>query len=617
MLVPAITHAQSKTAKLLDDAGFKQVGDVADTPTVQLPFITWGGDIATFYGNGGLTTKQGSIFDQAGLNFKMVNGDDPVKQVKAYLEGDSPYLRMTYRMAGMFEEELSKDVRTRPFMFYQLTWSAGDHLVFKEPESNLTKNGLIYKVKKPTTLKGLKGLKVALQRNGPHLGFFDDSLNAAGLTWDDVIVVWCKDLTASDDSPIELLRRGEVDAACVITPDMLGLTAGGEVGNGAEGSVRGARIMNSTATMSRSIADVYIVRSDYYRKHTEKVQALFVALIKSTEKLIELKNKYNDGQGNSPEYISTLKMAQQILGEDVLPTIEEDAHGLLLDAKFSRIPGNESFFTDPSNLAGFDAKQKSASKLAVVINKSLGNSLFQKPNFDYKNLSEKAGVKYVKPTFAKGRINAEAIDFTEIDDEPILSFEIRFGVDQVNFDVNQYSEDFEKVAKNAHLFGNAGIIIKGHSDNYRVMKEFYYQAKAKGLITGTAGSRKFKGRRLNLGDIDTILKAVKNENLNHPNLKYPDGKVVGNPRKTVSDALQLSHNRANSVKESLSDFLRQRNLPLTILEQVKPYGVGVAEPAVARPKSNEDTAANRRVEFLVVPLNAEAITKDEDFDFDE
>ena len=36
------------------------------------------------------------------------------------------------------------------------------------------------------------------------------------------------------------------------------------VGSGAEGTVKGARVVISTAQLSRSIADVYVVRKDYF-----------------------------------------------------------------------------------------------------------------------------------------------------------------------------------------------------------------------------------------------------------------------------------------------------------------------------------------------------------------
>src|SRR4051794_16367131 len=52
---------------------------------VEVPFIFWGGDVATFHANGGLDTKPGSIFAKQGLKVKLTPGDDFPKQVENYL----------------------------------------------------------------------------------------------------------------------------------------------------------------------------------------------------------------------------------------------------------------------------------------------------------------------------------------------------------------------------------------------------------------------------------------------------------------------------------------------------------------------------------------------------
>ncbi|HEY3323025.1 MAG TPA: hypothetical protein VGP72_21415 [Planctomycetota bacterium] len=44
------------------------------------------------------------------------------------------------------------------------------------------------------------------------MGLLDDVLKSAQLDWNDIRVVWAKDLTGSPDSPAELLRkRADVD----------------------------------------------------------------------------------------------------------------------------------------------------------------------------------------------------------------------------------------------------------------------------------------------------------------------------------------------------------------------------------------------------------------------
>ena len=110
-----------------------KVGEVSGTTPVQVPIITWGGDIATIFANGSSAdTAAGSIFAQKGLQFKLVREDVFPKQVQAYLEGKSPYLRGTMGMINMAAEVTAKDPRTRPVIIYQMTWSSGgDALVVK------------------------------------------------------------------------------------------------------------------------------------------------------------------------------------------------------------------------------------------------------------------------------------------------------------------------------------------------------------------------------------------------------------------------------------------------------------------------------------------------------
>ena len=121
-------HAQTFSQQV----GTVKVGDVDDTKAIQVPFITWGGDMVTFYANGGLKTAKGSIFDQLGLNINLVSRDDLYVQSREYMEGKSPFLRGTFRMMGQVSELISSDPKTEGVMVLQLTWSAGDHCVIRK-----------------------------------------------------------------------------------------------------------------------------------------------------------------------------------------------------------------------------------------------------------------------------------------------------------------------------------------------------------------------------------------------------------------------------------------------------------------------------------------------------
>src|SRR5688572_16402519 len=180
---------------------------VVDTPvgavaggTVQVPIITWGGDIATIYANGNAkATARDSIFGKAGLNLNLVREDVFAKQVGAYLSGKSPYLRGTMGMINMATEVASRDPRTKPVVIYQMTWSAGG-------DALVVKGGV-------GAAKDLKGKTIALQAYGPHVDYMTKVLADAGLSTKDVKLKWLPDLTGSGNAPMAAFQQGDVDAA--------------------------------------------------------------------------------------------------------------------------------------------------------------------------------------------------------------------------------------------------------------------------------------------------------------------------------------------------------------------------------------------------------------------
>lgn len=600
-LFVAVASAQTSFDSLV---GSVQVGPVQDGVT-QLPFIVWGGDVPALVANGGLTTTPDSIFGKAGLKFKMTPGDDFPAQVKDYLSGKSPYLRCTMRMFGAASELLNRDPRTKPVAIVQLTWSAGDHIVGR---ANIK------------TLNDLKGKKIALQQAGPHLGLLEDSLQAAGLTWDDIKPVWCKDLTGSDDCPSEKFKKDTtIDACCVISPDMIGLCSGlTSKGSGAEGTVKGAHVVNSTSTMSHSISDLWFARSDYFQSNRADVEKFVVGYLRAVEDLMAEKKEYNNGKGKSPKYMDALKLAQTIYGAKALPTLENDAHGLICDANFVRIPGNESFFVDPNNLNGFDAKQKDALELAVKLGYCKEKLGCTKADWDYKKISQDVGVSYVAPVLATGRIRSEVADYSkDLEDDTILSFTIYFEPEQTMFPVATYAADFQRVVKNASTFGNAVIVVRGHSDPAMTLQHFFWAARAKGLITGEPGNYRFGDQPLNLADTHAVLAAIAGDNFAGLRRQDKSGATVAipDPKLTAQSAMTLSASRAETVRSAVQEYAKSHGLSLD-LSQIKPQGVGIAEPVIARPTSLVESKKNMRVEFLVKRVAAESI-QESDYNFDK
>ncbi|RWX47354.1 NitT/TauT family transport system substrate-binding protein [Candidatus Electrothrix communis] len=276
---------------------------------MQVPLITWGGDIATILANGNnKNTAAGSIFAKQNLQLKLTRIDDFKQQVEAYMQGETPYLRGTMGMVNMAAELLNNDPRTKPIIIYQMTWSnGGDCLV--------AKSGI-------KSAKDLKGKTIALQAYGPHVDYLAKLLRDAGLKMSDVNIKWVKDLTGTDNTPAEALNTKDVDAAMVIIPDGLMLTSNGSVGTGSEGSIKGAKIMLSTKSANRIIADVYAVRSDYFAAHKKEVQNFVHGLLLAEQ---DVKALFKGKQARLADYKKTVTAAAEILLDSAAATADAEA----------------------------------------------------------------------------------------------------------------------------------------------------------------------------------------------------------------------------------------------------------------------------------------------------
>lgn len=592
------SFAQEPFAKLV---GNVPVGEVKQTDPLQAPFIVWGGDMATFYANGGIQTQSGAIFHKQGLSLDLKQGDDFIQQVRDYRSGKSPFLRGTFRMMGMASEVIGSDPRTKGVVILQMTWSAGDHCVARADIK---------------TVKDLKGKTVVLQQGGPHVGMLDDILKTANLQWSDVNVVWAKDLTGTPDSPAEMFRGdSNIGAGFVITPDMLGLTGGlHDTGSGAEGTVKDARVLVSTAELSRSIADVYVCRKDFFDAHRDVVTKFVAGYLKACEEVIDLKKQYETK--GSKAYMELLKITQSIYGKDVIPTLEEDAHGLLSDCTFVGHPGNVAFFTKKGNLHGFEAFQKAALDLATEQGYAKVRSGLFPSGIEWQN-SLFTGY-LTKLDAAKGeRFRAEAV-ISEIEElskaggldaRTIYEFTINFKPNQTEFGVEQYGAEFKKVVELADKYGNAVIAIRGHADPTKTLVELVKAGMKKNVLkrTGSSGNYRYslKGKALDLESTPEVASLIRDGAF--------DGVPEHRPRETMQAALNLSRKRADQVRSSIFSYAGSQGMELD-QSQIQPVGVGIREPFIAKPSTMSEAEQNMRVEFRLLRVTAE-VAAESDFDF--
>jgi outer membrane protein OmpA-like peptidoglycan-associated protein/ABC-type amino acid transport substrate-binding protein len=601
LLVPAPRAAEKTFAETV---GAVAVGDVKVKAgdVIDLPILTWGGDVPVLMANGGKgETKKDSDFGKLDLKFnikadKGPAGDDFVGQVKDYLAGKTPFLRGTMSQLGLASEVVGKDPRTKPVVFMQLTWSAGDHMVARPTVKNVN---------------DLKGKTIALQRGGPHIGFLDDTLKSAKLDWKDVTVVWTDDLTG-DKGPAEAFRKNDkIDACFVITPDMEGLTTGLEkVGPGTEKTVKGAKVINSTKYLTRSIADVYACRKDFYDKNQEMIEKFAGAYLANCEKLVTLAKSYKDKKDKATldEYRKVLMMCQDVFTKEVLPE-NDAADGFIADATFVALPGNATFFSDKNGSTGFVNRMKAAVDVAVQQGwakekiELLPSTLDFSPDGKVKNFGK---LKVVKGEDPKPFVDPEVLPDSK---DAIYSFSILFDPDKGDTKLDKYDKDFEKVVQDARLYGHALFAVRGHADITKALSEFVKAGIETKQIRREGKEAPYKyflvkeNKEIDLNDTKKVLELIEK-------MDFRDAK--DDPKATVDAAKKLSDKRANFIRDAIVDFAKKKGLPINP-SQLKAVGVGVSEPVVPKPKNEDETAKNRRVEFQVLKVSPELVKK-KDFD---
>ena len=596
-----LAHSQQKFSSLI---GTNSVSPVNSTSTLIVPYIVWGGEAALFYANGGLQTKPGSIMAQQGLTLKLVPGDDFVGQVKNYLDGRTPFLRGTFRMLGQASEVIGRDPKTKAVVFGQMTWSAGDHFVARSSIKRIS---------------DLRGKKIAIQTGGPHVGMLYDMLRTARLSKADIDLIWLDDLTGAE-GPAEAFRKDPKIAGCfVITPDMIGLTGGYDnTGTGAEGTVNDAHVVVSTATLSRSIADVYACRKDFYDSNKSTIEKFFAGYLKGVEAVMQLKKSYENR--GSQEYMKLLQMIQDIYGPDIIPTLEDDAHGLIADCTYVGQPGNVSFFNDQTNvITGFSGFNKSAIDMAI----SWGfagkryNLLPSDLNFSSSIftslLSNTVRMPVQRKRFKKETVRAEVEAFNEedvLDEKTLVSFTIQFKPNQEKFSQTEYKEEFDRVVELAAKYGNAAVAIKGHTDPSKTLMTLVKTGIKRNIIkrTGQRGNYKYfmDGKSIRLEDTEKLIKLIQQK-------KFESGTEIESPYQVMRAGLELSEQRAEAVKNAIVNYARKRNIRLES-DQIVPIGMGIKEPVIAKPTNPEQASENRRVEFALVKVSAETVAE-ADFDF--
>ena len=526
------------------------VGDVKDGPR-KLPVITWGADIRTVYANGNVErTAKGSLFDQLGLDLQLVREDVFARQLESYLRGDTPYLRGTMGMINMALDALGGDPRAKPVVIYQLSWSAGGDALVVKPGIKAAQD--------------LKGKTIALQAYGPHVDYLGKLLKDAGLSFADVNLVWLPDLTGTDNTPMAAFYEGNVDAALVIIPDALLLSSGGNVGSGAEGSVKGAKILLSTKTANRIIADVYAVRSDFLKAHPDEVQTLVHGLMKAQEAMAKL---VASRATQADDYRNAMRGAAKLLLDS--PDAVEDTEAMYADAEHVDYAGNVKFFTDTHYPRGMERLTAEIQAALAPLGLTGGQATLGHANLDYNAL--RSGLTRLaaaeSPRFDSAKVAtvvAKKQQQGTLGDDALFDFEVFFQPNQKSFSADMYQTEFDQVIDYAFTYGGALITVEGHSDPMQ-----YLKLKKKGA-----------------SEVEL--------------------------RRTRQSAKNLSLARAMAVRDAVIEYAAGKGVPLDPTQfavvgqgiEAPKSGVCGADPCA--PQNEQQWRDNMRVQFRIIQVEAEA-----------
>lgn len=554
VVVLAVSNVQAAPGQPLDEQVDASVRACRDSDTLRVPLRSSGVDLVPLYGNGyALETASGSPFAANDLNVALWRENDLARQLEAYLTCESPVLRVTQGQLQLAAAVTEDDERTKLVTIYQHGWSSGaDALVVRDRIDRLA---------------DLSGARIALEAYGPQTDLLASVLAAAkkqveddGGSWQSPELIYTENqMGFGEKTPGgRFYSDSGIDATLVFRPDANVLTSGGDVGTGAEGSVKGAEILFSTQAANRAVSEVYAVRSDYLEANREQVKRFVSALFRAEEQAREDVKKL---------IVDWEAVARHLLGD---PSATEAARTMWSTVETAGMQGNVDWSSDkhPRSFRNVNADLANALVPAGVLGSAREIAL---AGYDYSALAE--GV------FDKRRVELPSFDQDEaakmvseqrkqgnLDSKTIASFEIQFKPNQSSFPVGEYREEFATIVEAASKYGGAIFTVEGHADPLAYLK-----------------------RKKNGADLSTL-------------------------RSIRQAARNLSRSRAVSVRDTVIEFAESQGVQMD-RSQFVTEGLGFSDPKTGicggdpcPPKTKEQWLSNMRVTFRAVRVEAESST---------
>jgi ABC-type nitrate/sulfonate/bicarbonate transport system substrate-binding protein len=410
--------------------------------TVRFALNVWAGWAPIIRANNGF--KPGKLWQAPGgkpFKVELVLIDDPVQMRDAYAAGEVHIGWGTLDMLPLFVDSFAKDSRIMPRVYQQVDFSnGGDGIVVRDTIK---------------TVKDLAGKKLVLAQNSPSQFFALNMLVAGGLQPQDVEMVF----TNTAFEAAAAFNRDKSLAGCVSwAPDIYNLA-----------DAKGNRMLVTTQTANRLIADVWFARADFAKDHPDKVEALVRGIFDAMD---ELKSE-----------TAKQEVAQLMADGYTIPAA--DALSMLGDAHSTNWAENYQFFLNRNNPANFERIWKQAYMLyrrigaisnnPVPFDQVMDFSVIQKLGTERKYAETKDEYTTSLPPKTVQQIRAEN---EEILTNTIVvhffpnSAELRKKVIR-RIDGKDVEEPYDarvdlvidEAGALAKQFGNARIVVEGHTDS--------------------------------------------------------------------------------------------------------------------------------------------------------
>ena len=415
--------------------------------TVRFALNVWAGWAPIIYANNGF--KAGKVWKAAdGKDFQveLVLIDNPIEMRDNYAAGDVHIGWATLDMLPLFVDGFvdragkPRDSRIMPRVYQQIDWSnGGDGIVVREAIK---------------TVADLRGKTIALAENSPSHYFLLNMLVASGVQPSEVKLAG----TGTAFEAAAAFNAGkEIAAAVSWAPDIYNLS-----------KVKGNRMLVSTGTANKLIADVWFARADFAQDHPGIVEGIVRGIFDGMQELKSDANKQKCAE----------LMAQ---GYGIPPG---DALGMLGDAHSTNWGENYQFFVNQNNPTNFARVWNQAyllyrqvhaiSNQPVPFDQVMDYTLIAKLGGEekYRSQKDEYGIQFAPKPTAEVRVESEILTNTVIIHFYPNSWEIFKKITkdedgkavEVEYDPKaKYVID--EIGKLAGQFGNARIIIEGHADS--------------------------------------------------------------------------------------------------------------------------------------------------------